>query len=93
MKEVCGFKDTANRFWNTREEAEASDRRLEEEEMKDKVTYLLMEAFRWNYYSHGYLTDVRMGDLVDKMFAEPDKFLTVFWEVTKYNFKKKMNEV
>lgn len=93
MKEVCGFKDTANRFWNTQEEAEASDRRLEESEMKDKIIHLLMEAFHWKYYSPGYLTDVRMGDLVDKMFTDSDKFLTVFWEVTKYNFKKKMNEV
>lgn len=51
-----------------------------------------MEAFGWQLYSPGYILDIRMEYLAEKMVNEPEKFLNVLWKRTNYNFKKKFND-
>ena len=83
IKQICGFLDDAGQFHKTEKEVYFANEVIKERILRQKVNSLCDNLiFRNNL--HGY-------DIAYAMMDRPEEFLSVLWEITRHNFKKKMD--
>ena len=100
MKEVCGFKDMNGRFWDTKEEAELADKKIDEFYEKEAIIKSFNDKFKTDggFIIHTFgdanrqnYSQMRMS-IEDFIWKYPDELFDVVVKVIKYNFKRRMND-
>jgi len=90
---VCGFKDKNGTFWETQDEAEESNYRMEVLDLTnlivDKIkSFHGKRDYDDTFYEYRFFVD--FPEYFKRLvLSEPNLFLSLIWKIIKHDFKKR----